>query len=102
MPVQPHLITSFFDSFIQPVTHGLHMRHIFFQIAAGNFAGHAQADDFEHIFGPGAHGHFLSSAMHHFCRCQPLANVQGTDTFRGVNLMPGNRQQVHSKFLDID
>ena len=50
-----------------------------------------QADDFEHIFGAGPHGHFLAGAVHEFCRLQSPADVKGADTFGGVNLVTGNR-----------
>ena len=91
MPVEFDRIAMVFQPFIQPVTHGLHVLYIFFQIACRDFTGRPQPDDFEHIFGSGPHGHFLTGAVHEFCRLQSPSDVKGADAFGRVNFVPGNR-----------
>ena len=86
---------------MQAVTHGLEVFHIFSQVTLRNFTGFAQSDDFQDVFSSSPVIPFMPGPMHKFFQLDPMTDKQCPNTFRGIELVSSNRQQIYSQLIHL-
>ena len=72
------------------------------QTASGDFARRAETDDVRHILRAGPLARFLAGAMNQRFERDATANEQHADALRGVQLVPGDREQIDAEISNID
>ena len=76
--------------------HALHWRQV-----ARKLTSLAEADREQGALRPGAPSGFVRAAMDQRFERDAATHEQGADTFRCINLVSGNRQQIDAEFVDV-
>src|ERR1039457_3210691 len=90
------------DTVFKPVTESPDPQGIVCHVIQGNLACLAERHNPGDIFGPCPAVSFLRSAMHKWCKLDPLSDNQGSDPLRSIELVPGYGHQADSVVPEID
>src|SRR5690349_3653748 len=102
IPIEDHIFNSFSHASLESISQSLGMRGALIHLFEGETRGCAEGDDARDRFRSGAAFALLMSADILCDEPDAATNEESTRTFRRVEFMRGEREQVATKIFNID